>query len=546
VRLVRDTARSTSLTARLEALGRLVDCCAGRVADERLAPARTLLDRAEHRLGLSREHTVVAFAGASGTGKSSLFNAIVGIALSPVGVKRPTTVTTVACVWDPNGLDAARPLLDRISVPRRQQLVRQSALDRLPQDDLAGLVLLDLPDYDSAIRTHRAEVDRVVELADAVVWVTDPQKYADAVWHERYLRKLGHHADVQTVLLNQVDKLSDEDAAECVADLTTLLASDGLAEVEVIASSARTGVGLGRLRALLSELATARHSAVERLSADLDKVVEDLTEHCLGPESEAARRGVEPGVLTADARARLCVELERAAGLTVLGESVTDTYVRRAAAVTGWPVSQAWRSGRSRPADLLRLPKVARLAGEPAPAPLQRTIAEQAVTDLLQETVTGLPDTWANAVRGRADEITSGLVDALDATLASTAVGPETVPVWWTLAQICQWVLALAGLVGLSGMAVWLARAGHAGLPTWAGLPAPMWLLVGGVLGGVGLAALCRGLARRAAARLWSRVTARIKDRIAAAATGLVDEPIERELDAYRAMREQFAAVRRR
>ena len=46
--------------------------------------------------------------------------------------------------------------------------------------DLDGLVLLDLPDHDSTEVAHHLEVDRLVQLADLLVWVLDPQKYADA------------------------------------------------------------------------------------------------------------------------------------------------------------------------------------------------------------------------------------------------------------------------------------------------------------------------------------------------------------------------------
>ena len=52
---------------------------------------------------------------------------------------------------------------------------------------LRGLVLLDLPDFDSVEARHRLEVDRLLRLVDLVVWVLDPQKYADRVVHQQYL-----------------------------------------------------------------------------------------------------------------------------------------------------------------------------------------------------------------------------------------------------------------------------------------------------------------------------------------------------------------------
>ena len=65
-------------------------------------------------------------------------------------------------------------------------------------------MLLDLPDFDSVEHAHRLEVDRLIELVDLVVWVVDPQKYADAALHDRYLRPLAGHAGVMLVVLNPV------------------------------------------------------------------------------------------------------------------------------------------------------------------------------------------------------------------------------------------------------------------------------------------------------------------------------------------------------
>src|SRR5690606_41369104 len=56
-------------------------------------------------------------------------------------------------------------------------------------DGLSGLVLLDLPDFDSVERGYAAEVERLLRMVDVVVWVVDPQKYADHVLHERQDRK---------------------------------------------------------------------------------------------------------------------------------------------------------------------------------------------------------------------------------------------------------------------------------------------------------------------------------------------------------------------
>ena len=59
------------------------------------------MQRAGVRLGLGVETTVVALAGPTGAGKSSLFNAIAGEELVTAGVRRPTTssVTVSTMGW---------------------------------------------------------------------------------------------------------------------------------------------------------------------------------------------------------------------------------------------------------------------------------------------------------------------------------------------------------------------------------------------------------------------------------------------------------------
>jgi predicted GTPase len=188
MKVIRANQRTIGVGARLDALTRLVTAAEDRLPTAALEPSRDILRRAADRFGMSAEHTVVVLGGATGVGKSSLFNGLVGIGLSPVAVRRPTTTSALACVWEADRVAEAKPLLDRLGVSERRQLTRDSALDRsVVRDALAGMVLVDLPDHDSAVREHQAEVDQAVAQADVLVWVTDPQKYADASWHDRYL-----------------------------------------------------------------------------------------------------------------------------------------------------------------------------------------------------------------------------------------------------------------------------------------------------------------------------------------------------------------------
>ncbi len=189
--------RGSDLGTRIEGLEGAVAAGRGRLDDSLLDEVTETAGRGTGRLRLSAQHTVVAIAGATGSGKSSTFNALTGLELSSTGVRRPTTSWATACVW---GSADAEELLEWLGIPPRHQTMRDSLLD-LDGDtayradrELDGVVLMDLPDHDSTEVAHHLEVDRLVVLADLLVWVLDPQKYADAAIHDRYFAPLSTQA----------------------------------------------------------------------------------------------------------------------------------------------------------------------------------------------------------------------------------------------------------------------------------------------------------------------------------------------------------------
>jgi len=263
------------LPSRLASLTELTRIGAGRAgsdgfSQDLLTDAETLLRRSGDRMRMSGSHTVVALAGGTGSGKSSLFNALAGANFSPAGVTRPTTKHLHACVW---GMEGAAPLLDWLSVQRRHRYARASALDE-GEASLTGLLLLDLPDHDSVVTGSAAMVDRLVKLTDMLVWVLDPLKYADDSVHRRYLVPLAGHAAVTAVVLNQVDTLSPGQVADCETDLRRLLDAEGLTQAPVLMTSAVSGVGLDELRRVLAGVVAARRAASDRITADIDALVE--------------------------------------------------------------------------------------------------------------------------------------------------------------------------------------------------------------------------------------------------------------------------------
>ena len=572
MRVIRSNQRTIGVGARLDALARLVGTAEDRLPAAELDPAREVLRRAADRFGMSAEHTVVILGGATGVGKSSLFNSLVGIGLSPVAVRRPTTTAAIACVWEADRLAEAKPLLDRLGVEERQQLTRDSALDRSAvRDALAGLVLVDLPDHDSAVREHQAEVDQAVGLADVLVWVTDPQKYADASWHDRYLKALSHHADIMLIVLNQTDRLPAEAVAECTADLTRLVEQDGLTGVPVIPVSARTREGVDELRRQLTDRVSGRRAAADRLAADVDRVVERLTP-LLVAETRASPQDDGSGeVLPEEVRAEVMDGLRAAAGVSSLADAVSERIAVRGQAAVATPlralrflreVSDAatnlamgrpgtrrdtGRAAINRSAlerrrtvnataartlrDLVRI-ATDPLTEIPAPVPLDRAALDTVLSRLSDAVSAGLPTDWARTLRARILGSRRTLADRVDAALAAGELDARP-PSHRALAQSAHAVL-------LTLAAVSVALAFLPGFPTLLGVG----LAVLFTLGSVTLDQVARRAVRAKAASAGQYAVGQLSVELAAVAKDELFVPIGEELDRYRNALADFEIVR--
>ncbi|HEY0700871.1 MAG TPA: GTPase, partial [Micromonospora sp.] len=426
----------TGIAERLDALDEVLGLARGRLDDDVVARAERIADKAGARLRLGAAHTVVALAGATGGGKSSLFNAVAGEAVSTVGMRRPTTGVAHAVVW--GGQDAG-PLLDWLDVPRRHVLPRPGPG---PDPELDGLVLLDLPDVDSVQHGHRLEADRLIERVDLLVWVLDPQKYADSAVHDRYLAPLAAHADVMLVVLNQVDRLPAAARQGCLTDLRGLLDREGLRAVPVLPASARTGEGLGELRGELARRVAAKQASVRRLEADLSALTATLEESCDDTSRAAVdRRGLD----------ELVTALADAAGADVIAGAVARSHRLRAGLATGWPFTR-WRSRlRLDPARRLRLrdnPSELVRTSLPQASAVQRAQVDSALRQVGHQASEGLPEPGATAVRRAATDHRDDLPDLLDRVVAGTDLGLGRRPVWWRVVNVLQWLLATVAVAG--------------------------------------------------------------------------------------------------
>ena len=534
--------RGTGIGARIDGLDTATGAARGRLDDQLVDEGRAVVDRASGRLRLSADHTVVAIAGATGSGKSSTFNALTGIELSAVGVRRPTTSWATACVW---GREGADELLEWLGIPARHQTTRDSMLDSGREDNaLQGVVLLDLPDHDSTEVSHHLEVDRLVQLADLLVWVLDPQKYADAAIHDRYLAPLATHADVMLVVLNHIDTVPEDRRGSMVDDVRRLLAADGLPQVPVIPVSAREGTGMADLRAEIAKRVAAKKATRARLEADIKAVAARLD------EASGSGRTRE---LSSDRVAALDDAFAEAAGVPTVVAAVERSTRLRAGRATGWPVT-SWLS-RFRPDPLKRLHLDLGAAGKqltgrartsmPEPTQVQRARVDTAVRSLADDASAGLARPWVEAVRRASVSRLPDLGDRLDGALSDTDLGADRMPVWAGAVRLLQWLLIITALVG----AVWLGglalmgylRAPDPGVPDVVGFPLPSLLLVGGVLLGIVLALGCRVLVAATARRRARAADRRLRAGVHTVSQELVVGPVEAELEAYTTVRNGLA-----
>jgi GTP-binding protein EngB required for normal cell division len=535
------------LVDRLDALSRFLRVVDPYLPDADLVAAHTLVERAGSRLALSQDHTVVALAGSTGSGKSSLFNALARLKLSPVGVRRPTTGVAHACVWGP--LEPATRLLDWVGVLPRQRFVRESALDGDDEAALRGLVLLDLPDFDSVEHGHRLEVDRLLGLVDQVVWVVDPQKYGDRILHNAYLRQFRAHADITIVVLNQADRLSTSDTAIVLADLKRLLEEDGLVEAPVMATSAKQPGMLTELREALEKTVAERQASLRRLSGDLDMVSEQLAV-MIGPpaaEDEVDRATVR----------QLAEALAASAGVPAVAAATANAYRHRAAASTGWPVLRGLR--RFRPDPLRRLHLAAPETDSVSTEVVPRTSLPEA--DAAQKSAVGLtvravaarasaplPAMWSTPLNAAARSRTGDLPDALDRAIAKTELGMERKPFWWRAVGLLQWALVLTAVAGLAWLVVGygLRALGLPAVhyPKIGEVPLPTLLLLGGLVLGVLLWLLLKPIVNWGARRARRRAEQRLRTAITEVAREYVVAPVREVLNAYAQAREALTAVR--
>lgn len=213
----------------LDLLDRLVSSAAEHLPPEQFTLLAQTAKKLRHRRAYSG--VLVGLAGSTGSGKSSLLNAIVDEQVSDPGATRPTT---------------ARPLVvvpPAVASRLKRMWVELDIENIVLRETPGSLVLVDLPDFDSVAADHRRQVNDLLTIIDVVVWVTDPEKYRDRIMHDQFFRRLIAHEHSYVFVLNQIDRLDQAELAMVTEDLEWALRRDGFSEPEVVATAADPPAG---------------------------------------------------------------------------------------------------------------------------------------------------------------------------------------------------------------------------------------------------------------------------------------------------------------
>lgn len=539
----------------LDALGEGI--AAARILGLDVARAEAVAAEASERLGIAPDAYVVALVGGTGVGKSTILNGLAGEEVSPASARRPTTGQPVAWVAA-DAADEVRPLLARLGVDRPRTHAKT---------ELGRVVILDLPDVDSLEAGHRAIVEDLLPKIDVVAWVTDPEKYADAVLHDAFLRDWMARLDRQIVVLNKVDRLEAAALASVKRDLEGLVArampatgwrdrvggpgrDSALGATRrqppvVIATSAIDGeAGIAELRAWLTDAAEAKAVVAARLTAAARAALQELT-------SGAGVSAGEVALLVPAAERRRAIDGAVEEVLRVVDLPGTE---RQAIAATR---ARARRRGTG-PIGLLTS-AIYRFSGRQArvanPTTFLRgwrgrggmTRAAELVRRAVVDALPGVPPTlrarYAAASEGR--DLERRLEDALERVVAREAQIEAPSSRVWPFIGLLQTANTLLLIFAVAWVVLWvIARPEIASynLPVLGPVPAPMVLLFVALATGYVLARLLSLHAGWLGRRWAQRVSKELREAIAEVVAADAFAPIDR----IEAARSSLAAAWRR
>ena len=473
------------------------------------ADARSVARTIDERQGYPSDLYVLGLAGGTGVGKSSLLNAIAGAAVSEVGARRPTTRSAVALL--PAGYEKeAAPLLDWLG----------GAAVRSWASEGTAAAIVDLPDLDSIESAHAARVDAILPRIDAVLWVTDPEKYDDAVFHDRYLLRWMPRLARQALVVNKVDRLTPADQQRVCDDLRQRLRREALPEVPVLGVSAHADIE--PLRGWLREEASAKAVVTTRLQQGALDAVRGL----------ASSAGIDAGT----APAPLVTPQVQLDATSVASEAILDLLGPRGLrAQTGEAVWAEASAAGGGPIPRVRM-WLGRGSGMTAtsadPAGYlrrwrERGSLDRAVTSVRQVLLTAagtMPAGLRPGLLAAADQaaLSEQLARGIDGAVGSPALtGEPPRSRIWPVVGLLQLVATAALLAGIIWLVVLLASGGATptgsiDLPVLGPMPTPAVLIVGGLLTTFVLDRLLHRQARRLGGQWADSILEDVSQRVSA------------------------------
>lgn len=482
------------LVEAVDALDRLVAMTAQVAPPEATRVAAEVARRVRRRRGFLGETVVIALAGGTGSGKSSLLNAIAGEEVAETGAIRPVTSRPLA--WIPADPEPGLTrLLDAIGIE-----------DRVGHRSGTALAVIDLPDTDSIEETHRQIVARLVPEVDAVVWVMDPEKYHDRILHEDHVRPLAEYQDQFVFALNQVDRLGEAELTSIMTDLEAGLRRDGIDRPRLLAVAADPPVGPPQgIDALLGE--------IRAMGDAKELVLRKLIVDCRG----AARRLADAAELTGGAGTGF---VER------WNQTVAEAADRLAGGIVAATAQQLKVHGARSAGAAVGLGRVSMPPAPELGSPTMSTVAAATlIRDCLQ--TTGERAGGESRRRLSAIEVDEAVHQSAVAVAGAWSVSPPQIP---------SWMRTLGWLRRLSVLAIVLAIAWAFDRERLFG-PAVVVAVSAVLLVGI------RGWARRFGASLADAGIAEQAERLSAAIATELDRRIGRDARAVLRQRAEATAA---
>lgn len=577
----------------------------GRVPETVLLDAAATLERLSQRRELSTEHTVIGFFGATGSGKSTLFNAIAGQNIALSAPTRPTTSTVQAAIWEAEG---SEELLDWLGIDKRVYPQTQALAAEGEASDgngagkhnkaggaaapntvtepapglfnrirravggrgemrtrTGGLILLDMPDFDSVTTTNRDLAARMMRYVDVLVWVVDPQKYADAVIHRDFMVPLAASGAQALCVLNQADKLAPAEVPAVLASLTRLLQAEGT-EAHLLAApiavSARTGEGVDVLRDLLAQVAAAKSLSLQRTDAQLHATASQLRTYAGGEGTVLA------GAYALDAEQKLVKACYASSQAEQVLQAATASYRRTAGQHTGWiltrwmsrlkadplrrlhlgqqeetkSTSKAEKSAGMLGSDIENAPELVASSLPPLSA-AQKAGMANAVRQYSKQMAARIDEPWKRSIKEAALSREAELPELLERDMVRIDYGLGRTRAPWVIFNALQWIALLSALAGvgwltlISGMAYLQIQLPPAPTPEGSPVPLPTLLLLLGILLGIASAGVGRLLTAMGSRYYARKLRGRLQTGVEKAVQSCVVAPVQQEakrLTSYR------------